>query len=107
VFVTRAVQAGEVLEECPMMVLSPEDGDRVAETMLHGHVYDWGEHGEVAIALGNASLLNHSRSPNARYELLYEHRRLRLVALHPIASGAEVLVNYNGDPDCQDPVWFE
>jgi hypothetical protein len=59
-----------------------------------------------ALALGWGSLYNHSFCPNAIYQKDLEGAKIRFVALRFIAPNEEVLVNYNGDPGDQSPVWF-
>ena len=53
------------------------------------------------------SFVNHSYTPNARYDLDDEDDVIELTALVDLPAGAEVLVNYNGDPDDRGPLWFD
>jgi hypothetical protein len=62
---------------------------------------------ELAIALGNGSLFNHSFAPNAHFERDLPRTRILFRALRDIAKGEEITVNYNGEPDDPEPVWFE
>lgn len=102
VFAACDIQAGEVAEECPVMVFSQGDGDLLDETFLYGHYFDWGDAGG-ALALGYGSLYNHSAEPNAYCEADIDHDVLRVVACADIPEGSEVTIAY-ADEDC---LWFE
>src|SRR5207248_1551320 len=81
----------------------------------HGYVeiarvpdfYAGGDDEDGAIALGNASLYNHSYSPSARYVSRIPERVIEFVATRDIAAGEEITVNYNRDHESHKPVWFE
>lgn len=105
VFATRAFAPGEVIEHCPVLVISDEDEENIAGTVLDGYCYTW--EGGMALALGFGSLYNHSSTPNARYWTMPEEGLLEVVAHLAIEAGDEICINYNGDPDDDAPVWFE
>ena len=105
VFATRRFEAGEVIERCPVLVLSGTDADAVVDTVLGNYVYEW-ETG-YALALGYGSLYNHSHQPSARYEMDYEADEIHVVARRRIPGDEEITISYNGDADDQAPVWFE
>ena len=65
VFARRSIEAGEVIETCPVLVL-PADSVEDVSAGIGGYVFEWG-HGKLALALGYGSLYNHSYRPNARY----------------------------------------
>ena len=60
----------------------------------------------VAIALGFGSLYNHSYTPNACYEDVSGHMK-NYIAIRDIQAGEEVTINYNGDANSTEPVWFD
>ncbi|HNE48113.1 MAG TPA: SET domain-containing protein-lysine N-methyltransferase, partial [Saprospiraceae bacterium] len=62
---------------------------------------------KCAIALGYGSLYNHSYNPNARYEVDFDEEVIRFYTLSTIKAGGEITVNYNGDWQDQNPVWFD
>ena len=75
--------------------------------MLYDYSYSWGENFEhAAICLGFGSLYNHSYRPNMVYRRLLESREIEFTALRDIAGGEELTVNYNGDPENGQPLWF-
>jgi SET domain-containing protein len=108
VFATRRIGAGEVIEEGPVIVMPGRDIEHLERTALLEYYFNWGpEADEGALLLGLCSLCNHSYQPNARFDRLPEAGTIRFVALRDIEAGEEVTTNYNGNPDSQEPVWFD
>jgi hypothetical protein len=100
VVTTRRVADGETCEVAPLMLLPPG-----VEVDGFDHVFD--VDGVSGIAGGVVSFANHSYRPNCAYGIDADAGLVTLYALLELAEGVEVLVNYNGDPDCADPVWFD
>jgi len=100
VVTTRPVASGETCEVAALMLV-PDDAD------LGGfdHVFDVA--GGSGIAGGVVSFANHSYAPNCAYDIDSDALVVTLYALVDLAAGTEVLVNYNGDPSCTEPLWFE
>jgi hypothetical protein len=105
VFATRAYAAGAMIERCPLLIVPPDQAPAVATSVFGDYVYEW--EGGYALALGSGSLYNHAPISNARYEMDYDAEEIHIMAERPIAKGAEIFINYNGDPNNPDPVWFE
>jgi hypothetical protein len=108
VVAVRALDEGESIEIAPVIAVDPAHAAALTSTVLDHYVYDWfpGSIG-LAVALGCGSLYNHSYAPNAFYRKNFENNTIEYVALKPIPAGAEILVNYNGDPADQTPLWFD
>jgi uncharacterized protein len=102
VFTGRRFRPGEVLERCPILRVSARDRIRLEQTALRGYVYQRSR-GAGAIALGLASLYNHSVAPNAECELVVEKETLVVRALRTIAAGEEITICYTDESD----LWFE
>lgn len=105
VFACRDFAPGDVVERCPVLLVDVTETHDVAGTVFGDYVYEWDD--GYALALGFGSLYNHSRRPNARYEMEDETTEIVIVAWQAIAAGDEILINYNGDPEVTAPVWFE
>jgi uncharacterized protein len=105
VFAARAYAVDAVIERCPLLIVPPEQAPAISSSVLGDYVYEW--EGGYALALGFGSLYNHAPISNARYEMDYEAEEIHIVAERPIAKGEEIFINYNGDPNNPDPVWFE
>ena len=107
VFATRNIAAGELIETAPVVIVPAEQVDRIYGTVLEYYVFDWyADASAFAIALGTASLYNHSYLPNVRYLKRFDEGLIEFRALRNIAAGDELVSNYNGDPDDRSPVWF-
>lgn len=102
----RAIRRGEVVERVPVLVVPSRDYAALSSTVLDSYVYDWGA-GELAVALGNGSLYNHSFQPNLAYERRPEEQTIEYRALRDIAAGEELLINYNGRVDDHTPMRFD
>jgi uncharacterized protein len=105
VFASRAYAVDTVIERCPLLIVPPEQAPAISSSVLGDYVYEW--EGGYALALGFGSLYNHAPVSNARYEMDYDAEEIHIVAERPIARGEEIFINYNGDPNNTDPVWFE
>ena len=76
VFATRSFEKGDVIERCPVVVLSPDDADAADDTALQPYLYEWGSDGESrGLPLGYGAIYNHSLTPNAWCEMDQERRR--------------------------------
>ncbi len=100
VVTTRPVAADETCEVAPLMLLP-----RSARIGDFDHVFD--VDGRSGIAGGVVSFANHSYEPNCAYDIDAEAGLVTLYALEDLEEGVEVFVNYNGDPACTTPVWFD
>jgi SET domain-containing protein len=107
VFAVRKIAKDEVIEKAPVIVLPEEQWDLIEPTDLRDYVFSWGDNDELtAVALGYVSIYNHSYTPNAMYVQAAEDVAIEIVALRDIDCGEEILVNYNGEPDDQEELWF-
>jgi hypothetical protein len=112
VFAARRFAAGEVVEECPVVLI------KKPYEMLHKElktfVFYWpvpeGAAARQALALGYGSLYNHANPSNLRYETDGEALVLRLVAATDVERDEELTINYNSDdgaPTSDEDWWFE
>ncbi len=106
VFARRLIRDGDVIERVPVLVMpAGETKNAAGPTRMSGYCFEWGP-GTVAVALGYGSLYNHSFQPNARYD--DEGAQCKIFsAIRDIAPGEEIVVNYNGEPGDETPVWFK
>lgn len=104
VFSETTYNPGDVIERCPI-ILTPRKEIRDGE-VLDNYVFPWGKE-QAAVVLGFGSLYNHSYHSNARYVRDWDEPAMCFVAVRPIQPGDEILINYNGDPDDPEPVWFD
>lgn len=105
VFATEDYDVGDLIEESQVLILSKEDTAKIDDTILFDYYFSW-DNNQAVLALGNGSLFNHSYSPNAKYLKKMDKSLIDFVAIKPIQKGEEILVNYNGDPESKEPLWF-
>lgn len=105
VFATRDIAKGELIHEAPVITYPNEEHDHIEKTILADYVFNFGAN-HSAILLGFGSLFNHSYDPNATYDLNFEQLTVDFYAYKDIIAGEEILINYNGEVDCDDPLWF-
>lgn len=105
VFATRDIQKGELIHEAPVIPYPNEDHELIEQTILADYVFQYGAN-HTAVLLGYGSLFNHSYTPNATYEINFDQHTFDFYAYTDIKAGEEILINYNGDVDCNDPLWF-
>lgn len=106
VFAKDAMQKGESIERCPILAISPEDTQEIAEESLVSYMFYFGEKKEQAlIALGFGSLYNHTDEPNAAYEIKPEENIIEFTAIKDIQKDEEITVNYA--KESSGKLWFE
>lgn len=108
VFTQEAIAKGTVIEIAPVIVLSAQDRTFIDQTKLHDYIFVWGEEGDrCAMALGYVPMYNHSAPSNCEYEMEWESELIRVKTVRNIEPGEELFINYQGDWNADDPVWFD
>lgn len=112
VFAARAFATGEVVEECPAVLLrkSYESLHKELKTIAFHWEMPEGSPATQALALGYGSLYNHANPANMRYETDADALVLRLIAVRDIEPDEELTINYNADGGAHvspDEWWFE
>jgi len=108
VFASEPIEAHTILEISPVLVFSMTDRKKAEETLLYNYIFEWGEGHEMgALGLGYISIYNHSYQPNCTYLMDFENELITITALHDIAAGDELFINYNAEPADQSPIWFD
>ncbi len=108
VFTSGDIAKGTLIEICPVIVIPEKDVERIHSTALHDYYYFWGEdEKQGAIVLGFGSIYNHSPTPNAEVIPYYNDFQFSFYALKDIQAGEEITVNYNGDDNGNNLIWFE
>ncbi|MEA5551167.1 SET domain-containing protein [Anabaena cylindrica UHCC 0172] len=106
IFAQKSFAKGEVIEKAAVIVIPKQQVKLIVKTVLLNYYFGW--HGESgAIALGFASLFNHSYHPNALYIKNFSKNVIEFIAHKDIRAGEEITVNYNGQVDDLSPVWFD
>lgn len=105
VFAQEAIPAGTLFHQAPVLSYPNEQHKHIEKTSLADYAFEFGV-GRSAILLGYGMLFNHSYTPNATYEINFENETFDFFAYKDIKAGEEIFINYNGDIDDNDPLWF-
>jgi SET domain-containing protein len=95
VFAIDRILKGEIIEKAPVLSLPIQKGE--ITSLLIDYRFNWpsgSEWEEQVIALGYASLYNHSNDPNAYWYSVYDERIFQFVASKDIEAGEEIFVYY-------------
>ncbi|OGM13447.1 hypothetical protein A3D84_01845 [Candidatus Woesebacteria bacterium RIFCSPHIGHO2_02_FULL_42_20] len=107
VFASEIIESGEVIEECPTLVLPRKDYPLVKKTVIRNYHFMWGK-STSAICFGYGSFYNHSYKPNATYKKNIKEQTIEFLALRDIDKGEEITVNYNyGKPESKKTLWIK
>ena len=107
VFCSVDIPKDSIFEMAPVLVIPKKQHKSVYGTIISDYHYEYSDNGDSCLALGYGSLYNHSFNPNAEYEMLVKTSEMAFRALRKITAGEEIRVNYNGDFDNLEEVWFE
>ncbi|PYE50256.1 SET domain-containing protein-lysine N-methyltransferase [Paenibacillus barcinonensis] len=105
VFATEDITKGQLIHQAPVVPYPNEDHEHIEKTILEDYVFEYGAN-HTAILLGYGSLINHSYEPNATYDINFDNHTFDFYAYTDIKAGEEILINYNGEEDNMDPLWF-
>jgi uncharacterized protein len=106
VFATRDIQKGELIHEAPVIAYPNKEHEYIEKTLLADYAFEYGIN-HTCLLLGYGMLFNHSYQPNATYEINFPNHTFDFYAYTDIKAGEEILINYNGDEDDQEPLWFD
>ena len=106
VFAKCDIKKGELLHEAPVIAYPNEEHEHIEKTLLADYAFEYGI-GRTAMLLGYGMLFNHSYTPNATYEIHFDNQTFDFFAYTDIKAGEEVLINYNGDEEDQELLWFD
>jgi uncharacterized protein len=105
VFATIDIVKGELIHVAPVIPYPNREHVFIENTILDDYVFEYGIN-HTAIVLGYGMLFNHSYKPNATYDIKFENHTFEFYAYTDIKAGEEILINYNGDVDDNEPLWF-
>ncbi|GKV56524.1 SET domain-containing protein-lysine N-methyltransferase [Sporosarcina sp. NCCP-2222] len=106
VFATCDIKKGTLLHEAPVIAYPNDQHQHIEQTILADYAFEYGIN-HTAILLGYGMLFNHSYQPNATYEIRFDKHTFDFFAYTDIRAGEEILINYNGDEEDQEKLWFD
>ncbi len=109
VYTKTALQADEIIEVAPVIVMSGEERTLLDKTLLHDYIFEWQPEGKqmCCMALGWVPVYNHAYNSNCEYFMEYDTDTIYIKTVRNIEAGEELTINYNGDWDDIQPVWFD
>ncbi len=105
VFAKRDIAKGELIHEAPVLSYPNDQHVHIEKTALADYAFEYGIN-HSALLLGYGMLFNHSYEPNAIYEINFDNHTFDFFAYRDIKAGEEIVINYNGEVDNNDPLWF-
>ncbi len=109
IFTRTGIPANTILEIAPVIVMTAGERVLVDQTILHDYIFEWtpDDADMCCMALGYIAVYNHSYTANCEYFMDYEKREIAIKTIRAITAGEELTINYNGDWDNGDEVWFD
>ena len=108
VFTSAYIEAGTIVEESPVIVMSIDERKLLDQTLLHNYIFEWGDKKDrCCMALGYAPIYNHSYTSNCEYEMDFDKELISIKTVQSIKAGEELFINYNGDWNDSKPIWFD
>ncbi len=102
VFATTNIQAGELVERCPIVILEHRYKYH-HDPQIHRYLYtqrkcdctDCKRHGPLMyMVLGYGMMYNHQKSPNTRWHFYHKQKYADVIASKFIKTGEEIFVSY-------------
>jgi hypothetical protein len=96
----RDIKRGEVITNCELLVLYPEDTVKVNETNLKWYVFTFDKNKKQdCLVMGDGEIFNHDDDANTLYGLIdWNGRKLmRFQACRDIKRGEQLFIDYNAD----------
>jgi len=108
VFTNRAIPANTIIELSPVIVMPHADRLLLDKTLLYNYIFEWGEtKDKCCMALGLVPMYNHSYQSNCEYFMDFDDDTIYVKTVRPINKGEELTINYNGDWNDPNKVWFD
>jgi uncharacterized protein len=108
VFTSEAIEAFTIIETAPVIIMDAADRKLLDKTLLHDYIFEWGPtKKQCCMALGYVPMYNHSYQSNCEYEMDFDNATISVKTMRYIKKGEELFINYNGNWNDQQPVWFE
>ncbi len=105
VFAKEDIAKGTLLHEAPVIPYPNEQHIFIEQTLIADYAFEYGIN-HSALLLGYGMMFNHSYTPNAVYDINFDNDTFDFFAYKDIKAGEEILINYNGEVDNNDPLWF-
>lgn len=111
-FAKQKIKKGKIIDISHVVLIPNNDYKLIDNTVVSNYCFCWenpkykSEY-KMALAMSICQFMNHSYTPNVRYEYQYKNDSIKFIAIKNISKGEELTMNYNGTVDDRSPVWFE
>jgi SET domain-containing protein len=103
----KKIAKDTVVEHSPVIVMDAVARQLLDQTTLHDYIFVWGNNeDECCMAQGYVSIYNHAIGSNCEYFMNFDDNTMQIKTVRDIAAGEELTINYNGDWDNEEDVWF-
>jgi SET domain-containing protein len=92
----KKVKKFTLIEECPVLLFKVQENEK---HLLEGYSFRWDKN-QIALALGNGSLYNHSSNPNLLHLQNKKNKTVEFYSARDIKAGEELCFKYS------DNLWF-
>jgi len=102
VIAERDIKLGEIITNCEILVLSPEDTLKVNETDLRWYVFTYDKNTKQdCLVMGDGEIFNHDDNANVLYGLIdWDKRKLMsFQASRDIKKGEQLFIDYRQDEE--------
>jgi len=108
VFTLKKIPANTVVEIAPVIVMENKDRELLDKTLLHDYIFEWGPKSDkCCMALGWIPMYNHRYQSNCEYFMNFDAATMFIKSVVAIKPGEELSINYNGDWNDAEKVWFD
>ncbi len=108
VFTSKNITSDTVIEIAPVIVMDQNDREHLDKTLLHDYIFEWGmKSDQCCMALGWIPIYNHSYESNCEYFMDFDNAVMFIKTARAIKKGEELTINYNGDWNDMEKVWFD
>ena len=103
----KKIAKDTVVEHSPVIVMDAAARQLLDQTTLHDYIFVWGNNeDQCCMAQGYVSIYNHAVGSNCEYFMNFDDNTMQIKTVRDIAAGEELTINYNGDWDNEEDVWF-
>ena len=106
VFASIDIAKGTMFHQAPVVAYPNDQHEHIEKTLLADYAFEYGIN-HTAILLGYGMLFNHSYHANANYEINFDNHSFDFFAHTDIKAGEEIFINYNGEVDDPELLWFD
>ena len=106
VFAKVDIPKGTYFHNAPVIAYPNEQHEHIEKTLLADYAFEYGIN-HTCILLGYGMLFNHSYHANADYEINFDTHTFDFFAHTDIKAGEEIFINYNGEVDDPELLWFD